>query len=104
MAKIDDLHQDNARSTRENSKLERRIAVESERRQATELEASVKLTIQQLQIDSGKLKKHIGEWKLIAKESKSNGDKYCREMNKIFTALDQVKSELACPSMEEQLG
>ena len=105
MAKIDDLHQDNVRLTRENSEWERRVAVESERRQAAELKISeLKLTIQQLQIDNGKLEKHIDEWKLIAEESKSNADKYCREMNKIFTALDQVKSELACTSMEEHLG
>lgn len=93
--------QDNVRLTRENSEWERRVAVESERRQAAELKISeLKLTIQQLQIDNGKLEKHIDEWKLIAEESKSNADKYCREMNKIFTALDQVKSELACTSKE----
>jgi len=69
------------------------------------LEASeLKVTIQQLKMDSGKLEKHIGEWKLTAEESKSNADKYYREMNKIFAALDQVKSELACTSMEEHLG
>lgn len=64
----------------------------------------MKVTIQQLQTDNGKLEKHIGEWKLIAEESKSNADKYCREMNKIFTALDQVESELACTSREKHLG
>jgi len=69
------------------------------------LEASeLKVTIHQLQMDSGKLEKHVSEWKIIAEESKSNADKYCREMNKIFTALDQVKSELACTSREEHLG
>ena len=55
-------------------------------------------------MDNKKLEKHIGEWKRIAEESKSNADKYCREMNKIFTALDQVKSELAYTSIEEHLG
>ena len=65
--------------------------------------SELKVTIQQLQMDNGKLEKHIGEWKLTAEESKSNADKYCREMNKIFTALDQVKSELACTG-EEHLG
>ena len=105
MAKINDLHQDNVRLTREISKWERRVTTESERRRAAELEAGeLKVTIQQLQIDNGKLEKHIREWKLIAEESKSNADRYCREMNKIFTALDQVKSELACTSMEEHLG
>ena len=39
MAKIDDLHQDNVRLTREISKWERRVATESERRRAAELEA-----------------------------------------------------------------
>ncbi len=66
--------------------------------------SELKVTIQQLQMDKGKLEKHIGEWKLIAEESKSNADKYCREMSKIFTALDQVKSELACTSRDEHLG
>ncbi len=55
-------------------------------------------------MDNRELEKHIGEWKLIAEESKSNADKYYREINKIFTALDQVKSELACTSIEEHLG
>ena len=105
VAKIDDLHQDNVRLTREISKWERRVAIESERRRAAELEAGkLKVTIQQLQMDNGKLEKHIREWKLIAEESKSNADRYYREMNKIFTALNQVKSELACTSMEEHLG
>ena len=105
VAKIDDPHQDNVRLTREISKWEHRSATESERRRAAALEASeLKVTIQQLQIDNGKLEKHIGEWKLVAEESKSNADKYYREMNKIFTALDQVKSELACTSRDEHLG
>jgi len=55
-------------------------------------------------MDNGKFEKHIGEWKLIAEESKSNADKYCKEMDKIFIALDQVKSKLACTSREEHLG
>lgn len=104
MAKIEDLHQENVRLTRENSEWERRVAVESERRQVAELKVSeLKFIIEQLQMDNEKLEKHIDEWKLIAEKSKSNADKYCREMNKIFTALDQVKSELACTSMEEHL-
>ena len=56
----------------------------------------LKVTIQQLQIDNGKLEKHISEWKLIAEESKSNADKHCREINKILTALEEVKSVLPC--------
>ena len=101
MAKIDDLNQDNVRLTREINLWDRRVATESERRRAAELEAcELKATIKQLQMDNGKLEMHISEWKLIAEESKSNADKYCREMNKIFTALDQVKSELACTSIE----
>lgn len=66
--------------------------------------SELKITIQQLQMDNRKLEKHISKWKLIAEELKSNADKYCIEMNKIFTALDQVKSELACTSMQEHLG
>lgn len=54
-------------------------------------------------MNNEKLKKHIGEWKLIAEASKSNADKYDKEMNKIFIALDQVKFELACTSIEDQL-
>jgi len=55
-------------------------------------------------MDNGKFERHTGECKLIAEGSKSNADKYCREIDKIFTALDQVKSELACTSREEHLG
>ena len=47
-------------------------------------------------MDNGKLEKHITEWKLIAEESKSNADKYYKEMNKIFMALEEVKSVLPC--------
>ena len=101
MVKIDDLYQDNVRLTREINKWERRVATESERRRVAELKAcELTATIKQLQMNNGKLETYIGEWKLIAEELKSNADKYCREMNKIFTALDQVKSELACISIE----
>ena len=84
--------------TRENSEWERRVAVESERRQTPETYHPAAANRQ------WKLEKHIGEWKLIADGSKSNADKYCSEMSKIFTALDQVKSELACNSTKEYLG
>ena len=63
----------------------------------------LKATIQQLQMDKGKLEKHVSEWKLIAEESKSNADKYCKEVNKIFTALEEVKSVLPCTYTEEHL-
>lgn len=82
-----------------------RVATESERRRAAELEASeLKVTIQQLRMDNGKLEKNISEWKIIAEESKSNAEKYCREMNKIFTALEEVKLELTCTSTQVHLG
>ena len=63
----------------------------------------LKVTIQQLQMDNGKLEKHISEWKLIAEESKSNADKYCKEIKKIFIALEEVKSVLPCTCTEEHL-
>lgn len=63
----------------------------------------LKVTIQQLQMDNGKLEKHISEWKLIGEESKSNADKHCREINKILTALEEVKSVLPCTCTEEHL-
>jgi len=63
----------------------------------------LKVTIHQLQMDNGKLEKHISEWKLRAEEFKSNADKYRREMNKIFTALEEVKSELPRTCTEEHL-
>ena len=62
MAKIDDLHQDNIRLTREINKWERRVATESERRPAAELETcELKAIIKQLQMDNRKLKTHISE-------------------------------------------
>jgi hypothetical protein len=68
-----------------------------------EYEASqLKDTIQQLRMDNKNLENHISEWKLMAEESKSNAVKCCREMNKIFTALEEVKSELPCTCIEEQ--
>lgn len=95
VAKIDELHQDNVRLAHEISKWEHGVAIESERRRTAEREISqLKSTIHQLQMDNEKLEKYISEWKLIAEESKSNADKYCREMNKIFTALEEVKLEL----------
>ncbi len=77
--KIDELHEDNIRLTREVSEQEHKIAIESERRRTAGVEANqLKVTIQQLQMDNEKLEEHISEWKLIAEESKSNADKYCR--------------------------
>lgn len=97
VAKIDELQQDNIELTREISKWKHGVVLESERRRTAERETSqLKSIIQQLQMDNGKLEKHITAWKLIAEESKSNADKYCREMNKIFTALEEVKSVLPC--------
>lgn len=89
VTKIEDLHQENVKLTHENSKWERRIAVELEKRKVAKLKVSeLKFIIEQLQIDNEKLEKHIDEWKLIAEKSKSNADKYYTEMNNIFTALD----------------
>ena len=77
--KIDELHEENIRLTREVSEQEHKIAIESERRRTAGVEANqLKVTIQQLQMDNEKLEEHISEWKLIAEESKSNADKYCR--------------------------
>ncbi len=46
VVKIDDLYQDNVRLTREISKWEHRVTIESERRRAAALEASeLKVTI-----------------------------------------------------------
>ncbi len=46
VAKIDDLHQDNVRLTREISKWEHRVATELKRRRAAELKANeLKVTI-----------------------------------------------------------
>lgn len=102
--KIDELHEDNIRLTREVSEQEHKIAIESERRRTAGVEANqLKVTIQQLQMDNEKLEEHISEWKLIAEESKSNADKYCREINKIFTALEEVKSVLSCTCTEVHL-
>lgn len=104
VAKIDELQEYNIRLNREVSEGEYKIAIESERRRTAEVEADQpKVAIQQLQMDNGKLEKHINEWKLIAEESKSNVDKCCREINKIFAALEEVKSVLPCTCTEEHL-
>ena len=63
--------------------------------------SQLKVTIQQLQMDNRKLENHISEWKQIAEESKRQAVKYCREMNKIFTALEEAKTELPCTCTEE---
>lgn len=54
-------------------------------------------------MDNGKLEKHISEWKLKAKESKSNVDKRYREINKILIALEKIKLILPCICIEEHL-
>ena len=92
------------RLAHEISKREHGLAIESERRRTAERETSqLKSTVQQLQVDNEKLEKHISEWKLIAEESKSNADIYCREMNKVFTALEEVKLGLPWTCTEEHL-
>lgn len=94
-AKIAELHQDNVRLARDIRKWECEAAIESERRQTAELEASrLRVTIRQLHMDNEKLEKHISEWKSIAEESKSEAVKYCREMSKVFIVLEEVMSEL----------
>lgn len=55
----------------------------------------LKVTIQQFQIDNKKLENPINEWKLVAEYSKSITVKYYRVMNRIFTALEEVKSGLS---------
>ena len=91
--------------THEISKWEHQFVTKSERRRAAKLDViELKLTIQQLQINNGKLEKHINEWKIIAGEFKSTAEKYCRKMNKIFISLEEVKSKLTCTSIEEHLG
>lgn len=56
VAKIDELQEDNIRLTREVSEGEYQIAIESERRRTAKVEADqLKVTIQQLQMDNGKL-------------------------------------------------
>ena len=54
-------------------------------------------------MNNEKLEEHISEWKLIIEEFKSNADKYCREINKIFTALEEVKSVLSYICIEVHL-
>lgn len=103
-AKIDELHQDNIRLARDISKWKDEAVMKSERRRIAEFETSqLKVIIQQLQMNNQKLEKHISEWKLIVEESKSSAVKYCRKMNKIFTALEKVKSKLSCIWTEEHL-
>ena len=58
VAKIDELHEDNIRLIREVSERKHKIAIESERRRTAEVEANqLKATVQQLQMDNGKLRR-----------------------------------------------
>lgn len=80
--------------------------MESEKRRTAESEASqLKVTIQQLHEDNKNLDFHdISEWKAIARDSKSNAVKHCREINRVFVALKEVKSELPCTCTNEHLS
>ena len=61
----------------------------------------LEVTIQQLQLDNKKLENHVNEWKLVVKESQSDTVKYCKEIHKMFAALEKVKSELTCTCFQE---
>lgn len=103
VAKIDELHQENTELTRELRKWENEAVVELKRRRTIESEVDqLKVSIQQLQMNNKKLENHVSEWKLIAEEFQSDTFKHCRELHKIFIALEEVKSELACTCNEQQ--
>ena len=89
VARIDELHKENTRLSRELNEWKNRAAIESDRRRAAEHEIrQLKITIQQFQADSKKLEMHINEWKLIAEESRTKAVKYCGEVNNLFAAME----------------
>lgn len=61
----------------------------------------LKVAIQQLQMDNKILENQESEWKLIAEESQSETFKLCRQIHKIFKALEEMKSELTCTCTEQ---
>ena len=71
------------------------------KRQMVECEVGrLKVILEQLHMDNGKLENHVSEWKSIAEESQSGTVRYYREIHKIFTTLE-VNSELACTCIEK---
>ena len=51
-------------------------------------------------MDNQRLEQDVDKWKVDAEEFKSSMSKYCREMSKIFSALEEAKSELPCMHIE----
>ena len=97
VTKIDELHQENVRIICELNKWKDAAATESERRRTAESEISqLKETIERVQMDNHRLTQYINDWKLMAEKSESSVSRYCKEMGKIFAALEEIKSELPC--------
>ena len=95
VTKIDELHQENVRIIYKLNKWKDAAAIESERRRTAESEISqLKDTIERVQIDNHRLTQYVNDWKLMAEKSESSVSKYCKEIGKIFAALEKVKSEL----------
>ena len=46
-------------------------------------------------MDNHRLTQYVNNWKLMAEKSESSISRYCKEMGKIFAALEEVKSELS---------
>ena len=71
--------------------------MESDRRQKAKSEAGqLKIIIRQFHVYNEKVEKHTSEWKSMAEESEGKVIKYSKEMGKIYTTLEEVKSELPC--------
>jgi predicted nuclease with TOPRIM domain len=101
-AKINELHQENAELARELRNWENEIVTELKRRQMIECEINrLKIIMQQLHVDNEKFKNQVNEWKFIAEKSQSDTVKHCREIHKILTVLEKIKSKLICTCIKK---
>jgi len=102
-AKINALSQENIRLSSELNKWKDAAAVESKTRQTIELKISQSAeTILRYQMDNERLQKYVNEWKAIAEEAKSSAVRHCREMRKVYIALEEVNSEFPCTHVNHE--
>jgi chromosome segregation ATPase len=94
-AKIDELQNVHSRLACELDKWKHQATLELEMRQQAEEEVNqLKITLQEAQRDNKKLEEHIQKWKLIAEQYNGSIVKYYQGIGKMFTILEELKSEL----------
>ena len=96
-AQIDELHQKITRLDHELSEWKKRTTTESEKRRTAENEIiQLKITNQQFQTYNKRLEMHVKEWKLMTEKSRNKAVENCREVSKIFAALE-AKMDISGP-------